>query len=243
MTRTENSFEGISCSCPAWVLFHSWLTGRQHSTDRGWSTMRFQVSDNDYRGTECMNWFVTLALNHLSFSPSHIHMATSVPAGPALVLMQDTPSLACEKLFWRTLKAHLSLKASDLYTDSFTRRVMLSLCSPFPSAHQAAGPAAGRGTSTPLCRNMQGWLAGHGRAVLRTFPGCQHRGVAFWARQSQHVLSLLLPTQETAATSFFNPAQVRPDFPVPITIALFTFHASKGETPWLCWSSCQRRKL
>jgi len=44
-------------------------------------------------------------------------------------------------------------------------------------------------------------------------------------------LLLLLPTSETAAASSFNPAQVRPDFPVQITIALFTFHTPKGKTP------------
>lgn len=65
----------------------------------------------------------------------------------------------------------------------------------------------------------------------------------FRATQSQYALSLLLPTQETAAASFFNPAQVRPDFPVQITIALFTFHTPKGKTSWLCWSRCLRRRL
>lgn len=49
--------------------------------------------------------------------------------------------------------------------------------------------------------------------------------------------------RKSVATSFFKPAQVRPDFPVQITIALFTFHTLKGQTPGLCWSRCLRRKL
>lgn len=52
------------------------------------------------------------------------------------------------------------LKSLSFYTDGFTTSVTLFLCSPLPSAHQAASPAAGCGTSIPLCRNMQGWVAG-----------------------------------------------------------------------------------
>lgn len=69
-----------------------------------------------------------------------------------------------------------------------------------------------------------GW-GGRGPALPRTFPASQHGGAAFRATQSHYVLFLLLlPTQETSAASFFSPAQVRPDFPVQITIALFKFH-------------------
>lgn len=102
-----------------------------------------------------------------------------------------------------------------------------------PGAYEVASPAVGRGTSTLLRRYVWGWLAGRDQAVPHTFPGCQHGGVAFRATWSQYAFSLLLPTQETAAASFFNPAQVRPDFLVQITIALFTFHTPKGKTPWL----------
>ena len=141
--------------------------------------MRLQVSENYYRGIECMNWFVSLALNHLSFCPSHIHMATSVLASPVLVFRCKVHTAWLARgCSYRTLKAHLSLKPSDVYTESFTTRVML-LCFPFPGVYKVACPAAGRGTSTALRRNVQGRLAGRGRAVPHTFPGCQHGGVAF----------------------------------------------------------------
>lgn len=88
---------------------------------------------------------------------------------------------------------------------------------------------------------MTGWPQLSSPSSFPTFSGC----VAFAATQSQDVLLLLLPTQESVATSFFNPAPVRPDFLVQITIALFTFHTPKGQTPGLGlrWSRCLRKKL
>lgn len=158
------------------------------------------------------------------------------------VSMQDTHSLACKRLLLHDSQSPPFLKTLRYLTESFTMRMML-LCFLFPGGYKVARPVAGLGTSTLLYRCVQGQLADRGPAVPSTFPGCQHGGVAFRATQSQHVLSLLLPTLETAAASFFNPAQVRPDFPVQITIAIFTFHTPKGKTPWLCWSRCLRRRL
>lgn len=175
-------------------------------------------------------------------SAPHIHTGYNCSCQPfSGVLMEATHSLACKSLqVLRTLQAHFSLKSSDVYTELYDNgdvTVVFSISWSVWSSQPCCG--TGRGTSASLCRYVQGWLAGHSPSSFPTFSG----RVAFAATQSQDVLLLLLPRQESVATSFFNPAPVRPDFLVQITIALFTFHTPKGQTPELCWSRCLRKKL
>lgn len=187
--------------------------------------MRLQVSENNYRGTECTNWFVSLALNHLSFCPSHINMATNIPAGPVLVFRckTHTAQLARGGCSYRTLRGQPFLKTRwclhwALYHKGVIACVFRSWCvwssRPCPGTwrlHPAPQVRAG------------GW--GAGPCTPTDFPRFSVRRCCV----SSHTVAvcaflLLLPTQESSAASFFNPAQVRPDFPVQITIALFTFH-------------------
>lgn len=134
------------------------------------------------------------------------------------VSMQDTHSPACKGGGRAFLKTFWCLHWA-LYNKGVVARV-------FHSVARMKQPALPWDVAPPLAPQVRagGW-GGRGPALPRTFPASQHGGAAFRDTQSHYVLFLLLlPTQETSAASFFSPAQVRPDFPVQITIALFTFH-------------------
>lgn len=225
----------------------SFLTDWQAAFDRQGLKLHGFAGLRKWLQGELSAWIgLSLLLWTIFPSAPHIHAAYNCSWQPFFsVLMEATHSLDYKSLqVLRTLQAHISLKPSDVYTELYnkgdsTAYFSISWC--VWSSQPCCG--TGRGTSAPLCRYVQGWLVGHGWAVPHTFPRFQHGGVALGATQWQDELLLLLPAQESVATSFFNPAQVRPDFPVQITIALFTFHTPKGQTPGLCWSRCLRRKL
>lgn len=79
--RTEHSTGG--CHPHPMTRFLSFLTdSRQNSTDKDYGTTRLQVSENDYRGIECRNWFASLTANHLPSCPSRRQAARGAPACP-----------------------------------------------------------------------------------------------------------------------------------------------------------------
>lgn len=81
------------------------------------------------------------------------------------------------------------------------------------------------GLAGPAART---WSSATRSPTLPARRSCPRRGAgtvrAWW------LLPLPLPAQETTA-SFFHRAQVRPDFPVEITTALFTFIHPRGRDP------------
>lgn len=126
------------------------------------------------------------------------------------VSMQDTHSLACKRLFLQDSQGPPFLKIRCLHRELYNKGEVLRL--PFPGVQKVPAlrwEAAPLPCSAGTCRGGWPWPSSPMHV-----PTLSAQGGAFQATRSQCVTSLLLPAQETAATSFFNPAQVRPDFPV-----------------------------
>lgn len=153
------------CFIPDWLAGSIWQTGAKAP----WGCRSQKMIT---RGIECMNWFVSLALNHPSFCPSHTH-GYNCSCQPFFgVLMEATHSLACKSL--QVLRTLQSLLSSDVYTELYNKgdiTVFFSISWCVWSSQPCCG--TGRGTSALLCRYVQGWLAGHSWAVPHPFPRFQ----------------------------------------------------------------------
>lgn len=247
--RTENSYKRTSSSCPA--NFVSFLTDWQAALNHerikhhNIAGLRKQLQENWTPELLCLSWSEPSFLLCLTYTHSYkcpLHLCYGVS-------MHDTHSPALQKPV-ATGQVHLFVSHSDVHNKSITARVML-LCAPAPGTYKVASPATTCGTSAhsigtcrggwlslaeQSCTLSQGEYSTYSVGALKKWLWLSRAdvgskgGVIFWARRSQYALLLLLPTQETAVASFFNPAQVRPDFPVWITTALVTFHTPKRKT-------------